>query len=140
MPLRLSLSAGNRAADSEIPRQARPLDSGVRSANPIASGAADGGVIYGTPQGQLIEAPAGYRAVAAENGKGLALLPEGQPLGNNANIIRYGEPNAANPSGYFRYYNGAGQPLNPATGLPGPNSATHIPLDYQGPLNGYPGR
>jgi len=78
--------------------------------------------------------------VAAENGKGLVLLPEGQSLGNNANIIRYGEPSAANPNGYFRYYNGAGQPLNPATGLPGPNSATHIPLDYRGPLNGYPGR
>ncbi len=115
-------------------------EKGVRSANPIASGAADSGAIYATPQGQLIEAPAGYQAVAAQNGKGLVLLPEGQPLGNNANIIRYGEPNAANPSGYFRYYNGAGQPLNPATGLPGPNSATHIPLDYRGPLNGYPGR
>jgi hypothetical protein len=104
----------------------------VRSANP--------NVIYGTPQGQLIEAPAGYRAVTAQNGKGLVLLPEGQALGNNSNIIRYGEPNAANPGGYFRYYNSAGQPLNPFTGNPGRNSATHIPLDFEGPLLGYPGR
>ena len=102
--------------------------------------AGGGRVFYGTPQGQLIEAPPGYQAVTAQNGQGLVLLPEGQTLGDNANIIRYGESNAQNPDGYFRYYNDQGQPLNPATGQPGPNSMTHIPLDYQGPLNGYPGR
>ena len=103
--------------------------------------AAGGGrVFYGTPQGQLIEAPPGYQAVTAQNGNGLVLLPEGQTLGNNSSIIRWGEPSASNPDGYFRYYNSEGQPLNPATGQPGPNSATHIPPNYQGPLNGYPGR
>jgi hypothetical protein len=99
-----------------------------------------GRVFYGTPEGQLIEAPPGYQAVTAQNGKGLVLLPEGQTLGDNSSIIRYGESSARSPDGYLRYYNKQGQPLDPATGNPGPNSATHIPPDYQGPLTGYPGR
>ena len=102
-----------------------------------ATAGSGGRVFYGTPGGQLIEAPSGYYATTAQNGKGLVLLPQGQPLGNNLNIIRYSD------SGYFRYYNGAlpnGQPLVPSTGLPGSNAATHIPLTYQGPLLGYPGR
>lgn len=107
----------------------------------VGEAASGGGrVFYGTPQGQLIEGPAGYAPVTAQNGQGLVLLPEGQTLGNNASIIRWGEPTAQNPSGYFRYYNGQGQPLNPATGLRGPNSVTHISPGYQGPLIGYPGR
>ena len=102
--------------------------------------AGSGRIFYGTPEGQLIEAPAGYEPLDAENGQGLVLRPEGQPVGDNGDIIRWGEPNARNPDGYFRYYNAKGQPLNPATGGTGPNSATHIPPNYQGPLNGYPGR
>jgi len=67
-------------------------------------------------------------------------LPQGQNLGNNNNIVRYGEPNATNPLGYFRYYNQSGQPLDPTTGQPGPNSATHISPTYNGPLRSYPGQ
>jgi hypothetical protein len=107
---------------------------------PTTTAGSGGRVFYGTPKGQVIEAPPGYQAVTAVNGRGLVLLPEGQALGNNANAIRYGEPNALNPNGYIRYYNGSGQPLNPVTGQPGTNAATHIPPSYQGPLNGYPGR
>ncbi len=103
-----------------------------------AEAAGSSRIFYATPEGQLIEAPAGYEAVTAENGSGLVLKPSGQVLGENSNIIRYGEPNTQNPNGYFRYYNGYGQPLNPATGQPGSNPITHIPLNYQGPLNGYP--
>jgi hypothetical protein len=99
-----------------------------------------GRVFYGTPEGTLLEGPTAYVPTAAENGDGLVLLPEGQSLGNNSDIVRWGEPNAQSPDGYFRYYNSSGQPLNPATGLPGPNSVTHISPTYQGPLNGYPGR
>lgn len=97
-------------------------------------------VFYGTPQGQLIEAPAGYRAVTARNGKGLVLLPERQALGNNSSIIRYAEPNVKHTNGSTRYYNSNRQPLNPLTGKPGADSVTHVPLDHKGPLRGYPGR
>jgi RHS repeat-associated protein len=98
-----------------------------------------GANFYVTPGGTSIVAPEGYVGVTAQNGNGLALLPEGQALGDNANIIRYGDPTDLYPNGYFRYYNEYGQPLNPATGNPGPNSVTHIPDGYQGPLLGYPG-
>lgn len=112
-----------------------PEEEGVELAGEAA---ASGRIFYGTPEGQLIEAPAGYEAATAQNGKGLVLQPNGQILGDNSNIIRYGEPNVQNPNGYFRYYNGYGQALNPSTGRPGADIITHIPLDYQGPLNGYP--
>jgi hypothetical protein len=104
---------------------------------PLSSGG--GANFYGTPQGQQITAPSGYEGVRALNGQGLVVKPIGQPLGDNRNIIRYGEPSAQNPLGYFRYYNGQGQPIDPTTGKPGPNAATHIPPGYQGPLLNYPG-
>ena len=116
------------------PRNA-PLTGGAPA--PAGGG---GRVFYGTPGGQIIETPQGYVAIIAQNGRGLVLLPEGQAISNNANIIRYGDPTSLYPNGYFRYYNAHGQPLNPATGLPGPNPATHISPNYQGPLNSYPGR
>ena len=72
----------------------RPLTNGA----PAGSG---GLVFYGTPSGQLIEAPPGYYATTAVNGRGLVLLPEGQPLGNNLNIIRYGDPTAIFPTAIF---------------------------------------
>jgi hypothetical protein len=103
-------------------------------------GAGGGGVLYVTPNGQVIQAPQGYRSSPAENGKGIVLLPQGQPLTDNRNIIRWGEPNAQHPQGYFRYYNNYGQPLNPATGRPDTNDLTHIDPSYRGPLIGYPGQ
>ena len=135
------LLGGEEAEVGNLAKVGELTDVGVQTARAAEETAAGGGrVFYGTPQGQLIEAPPGYQAVTAQNGNGLVLLPEGQTLGNNSSIIRWGEPSASNPDGYFRYYNSEGQPLNPATGQPGPNSATHIPPNYQGPLNGYPGR
>jgi len=107
---------------------------GAADAAADAAGAASTGrVFYGTPEGALIPAPEGYTAVAAQNGRGLVLLPGGQALGDNANIIRYGD------QGYIRYYNDFGQPLNPMTGLPGTNALTHFSPDYIGPLLNYPG-
>jgi RHS repeat-associated protein len=103
-------------------------------------GGGGGGVSYVTPNGQVIQAPQGYRSSPSENGRGLVLLPEGQPLGDNRNIIRWGAPNAEYPQGYFRYYNNYGQPLNPATGRPDINELTHIDPSYRGPLIGYPGQ
>jgi hypothetical protein len=97
-------------------------------------------VVYTTPNGITFRAPSNYVAVPAQNGKGMVLLPEGQILGDNRNIIRYGEPNLNNPQGYFRYYNSQGQPVNPNTGKPGTQLETHIPANFRGPLKGYPGR
>lgn len=98
----------------------------------------DTGVIYVSPQGTAVQAPPGYQASTADNNAGLVLLPQGQELGDDSNIIRYGDPNGLNPIGYFRYYNAAGQALNPATGKPGSLAETHIPSDYIGPLEGFP--
>jgi hypothetical protein len=63
-------------------------------------------------------------------------------LGNDANIIRWGEPNQFNPDGYFRYYNSSGQPIDPPTGFGTPDNSplSHIQPDYEGPLTNYPGR
>jgi len=99
-----------------------------------------GRVFYATPQGQVIVAPPGYQAVTAQNGKGLILLPQGQQLGNNSNIIRWSEPSTRYPNGNYRYYNSSGQPLVPSTGNPGSNADTHFEPDYQGPLINYPGQ
>ena len=77
-------------------------------------------------------------AVCDTLGDKLILLPSGQSLGDNSNIIRYADPNQLYPNGSFRYYNQFGQPLNPATGNPGSNADTHIRSDYVGPLEGFP--
>jgi RHS repeat-associated protein len=69
---------------------------------PVNNLPSSGRIFYGTPPnlgGQVIVGPANYQAVTAQNGNGLVLLPQGQALGNNSSIIRYGDPNAQNPNG-----------------------------------------
>lgn len=95
-------------------------------------------VFYATEDGFIIQSPEGYEPGPASNDRGLVLRPAGQAPTNNSNIIRYGEPDGRNPTGYFRYYNNEGQPLNPITGNPGSDPETHIPTTYIGPLNGFP--
>ena len=106
---------------------------------PSKTGTPSGGVIYVTPGGTSIVAPPNYYATTAINGNGLVLLPNGQKIKNNANIIRYGDPDVKNPKGYIRYYNDKGYALDPKTGNTGSRPDTHFPPDYQGPLIGYPG-
>ena len=45
---------------------------------------------------------AGDRFRIAPPSSATFLLPNGQALGNNNNIIRYGEPTSRYPDGYFR--------------------------------------
>lgn len=52
-------------------------------------------------------------------------------------MIRIMDPTSQYPSGYMRYYNQHGQPLD-VLGKPGSQAITHIPLDYQGPIPGWP--
>ncbi len=71
------------------------------------------------------EIPPNYVAQPANNGQGWVFRAPGTT--GNADIVRVAEANAQNPTGYVRYYNSAGQPLNWA-GNTGPDSETHLPL------------
>ena len=71
------------------------------------------------------EIPPNYVAEPANNGQGWVFRAPGST--GNADIVRVAEGNAQNPTGYVRYYNSGGQPLNWA-GKPGPNDETHLPL------------
>jgi hypothetical protein len=65
----------------------------------------------------------------ANNGKGTVWRAPGTT--GNAGTVRIMEPTAQYPNGYVRFYNGSGQPLG-LNGKPGPNSATHIPINPDG--------
>jgi hypothetical protein len=52
-------------------------------------------------------------------------------------MIRIMDPTERYPQGYVRYYNNQGQPLD-AFGKPAGRAETHIPLDYEGPIPGWP--
>jgi len=69
--------------------------------------------------------PDDYIAEPAGNGQGWVFRVPGTT--GNANVIRVGEANSKNPTGYVRYFNAARQPLN-AEGKPGPDEETHLPL------------
>jgi hypothetical protein len=71
------------------------------------------------------EIPPDYVAQPANNGQGWVFRAPGTT--GNADIVRVAEENAQNPTGYVRYYNSGGQPLNWA-GKPGPDDETHLPL------------
>jgi hypothetical protein len=71
------------------------------------------------------EIPPNYVAEPANNGQGWVFRAPG--TSGNADIVRVAEENAQNPTGYVRYNNSGGQPLNWA-GKPGPDDETHLPL------------
>ena len=52
-------------------------------------------------------------------------------------MIRIMDSTSKIPEGYVVYYNQYGQPLN-VSGKPGSPSETHIPLNYQGVITGWP--
>lgn len=83
----------------------------------------------------LPNVPAGWTGRPAANSRGVIYQKPGAV--ETANSIRVMQPTPAYPRGYLRYYNSHGQPLD-ANGQPGPQAATHIPLDYPGPWPAWP--
>ncbi len=94
-----------------------------------------GATFVSAPNGKVVRVPEGWVARTADNGKGIAYQRPG--ASGNADMIRIMDPTPQYPNGYMRYYSSHGQPLD-VLGKPGPNSATHIPLDYQGQLPAWP--
>ena len=88
-----------------------------------------------TPGGIAVPIPKGWIGRVADNGKGIVYQRHGAM--GNADTIRIMEPTPRYPQGYVRYYNNREQPLDPA-GRPGDRASTHIPLDYKGPISGWP--
>lgn len=55
----------------------------------------------------------------------------------NADDFYIMDPTKQYSSGHVHYYNQHGQPLD-VLGKPGSQATTHIPLDYEGPIPGWP--
>ena len=85
------------------------------------------------PSGRTI--PQGWTPRIADNGKGVVFQRPGAQ--GNADMIRVMDPTSQYPDGYVRVYNSHGQPVD-INGKPGPQSATHIPLDGTDPWNWWP--
>jgi hypothetical protein len=79
--------------------------------------------------------PKGWQSRTADNGDGLVYQRPGAE--GNADMIRVMAPTERYPLGYLRYYNSHGQPLD-LQGKPGNRASTHIPLDVQWPIPGWP--
>jgi RHS repeat-associated protein len=80
------------------------------------------------PNGPAIGIPPGYTGRVADNGKGTVWQQPGAT--GNSGAIRVADPSPLYPGGYSRTYNQGGQPIDPSTGRPGPNSATHTPIEW----------
>jgi RHS repeat-associated protein len=118
-------SSAARAAASKIGGLVRMGGSG-QAVTSTANGASR---ISQVGTANLPKIPTGWVGRVADNGKGMVYQQPGS-IGN-ANMIRIMEPTKQFPNGYIRIYNQYGQPVD-ILGVPGPQSTTHIPIDYQG--------
>ena len=114
--------AGRRAPPASDPPSQPP------SKAPSGPQEPRGPLFIGTPNGRVFRIPEGWVGRPADNGKGIVFQRPGAH--GNSDMIRIMDPTPDKPSGYFRYYNSHGQPLDPF-GKPGRESATHIPIDYE---------
>lgn len=85
--------------------------------------------------GKVVPIPQGWVGRVADNGAGLVYQRFGAT--GSADTMRIMDPTPRYLQGYVRYYNNRGQPLDPF-GKPGERISTHIPLDYEGPVPGWP--
>ncbi|MGH9166603.1 MAG: RHS repeat-associated core domain-containing protein [Acidimicrobiia bacterium] len=88
-----------------------------------------------TARGTAYDIPPGWVGRSADNRRGIVFQRPGAK--GNADSIRIMDPTKKYKSGYVRYFNQQGQPLD-VYGQPGPPSTTHIPQDYRGPWPGWP--
>ena len=88
-----------------------------------------------TSSGKVIPIPQGWVGRVAANGAGI--IYQCPSATGSADMIRIMDPTLPYPQGYVRYYNNHGQPLDPV-GKPGERASTHMPLDYEGPIPGWP--
>jgi len=89
-----------------------------------------------TPDGNLVRVPEKWDFRLANNGQG-SVYQEPGALGN-VNMIRIMDPTARYPQGYVVYYNDVGQPLDVYGSVSSGPATTHIPIDYKGPIPGWP--
>ena len=85
--------------------------------------------------GKVVPIPQGWVGRVADNRAGIVYQRPGAT--GSADMIRIIDPTPRYPQGYVRYYNNGGQPLDPS-GKPGDRASTHIPLEYEGPIPGWP--
>ena len=88
-----------------------------------------------TKNGRVIRIPLDWEGRVGDKGTGMVWQKPGTT--GNANSIRIMDAGVdpRYPQGYIRYYNSSGQPLD-IYGKTGTQAATHIPLDYNGPMPG----
>ncbi|HEX6454136.1 MAG TPA: hypothetical protein VF060_32325, partial [Trebonia sp.] len=103
--------------------------------NKIQYGTIAGSRFVTTPRGTTYKVPDNWVSRTANNGKGIVFQdPNSIGVGNgDQNEIRIMEPTTQYQQGYVRVYNQYGQAVDYNL-KPGPNPATHIPEEEQGPF------